>query len=232
MKELAPRVVGIDFGNTIFYKENGAKVVYPDAFRVIRRMTSTPNMVVNIISKVDEDQERRAKVWIDEVNFTAETGVPRENIHFCRERIDKALIASKLNLTHHIDDRPEVMSYMSLDIVKFLFRPIPADVVTYFNQLKQHNVRIVNTWSEIEKYMYIMSFDELNRVAGEIASETIRRDDGCLVFECGTCHECHYFACWSAHSLYKKYEAGCIFCKAHNFIVRISDPVTEQGMFE
>lgn len=154
MKELAKQVVGIDFGNTIFYKENDVKIVFPDALSVIRRMTNTPNMVVHIISKVDEDQERRAKVWIDEVNFTAETGVPRENIHFCRERGDKALIAEKLYLTHHIDDRPEVMVHMSVSIQKYLFRPLPEDVVEYYNRLRLHHVTIVNTWKQIESYVF------------------------------------------------------------------------------
>lgn len=154
MKELAPRVVGIDFGNTIFYKENETKIVYPDALRVIRRMTNTPNMHVHIISKVDEDQERRAKIWIDEVNFSAETGVSRENIHFCREREDKAAIADKLGVQYHIDDRPEVMVHMNVSIQKYLFRPVPEDVVKYFNRLLFHHVRVVTSWKEVELALF------------------------------------------------------------------------------
>lgn len=74
--------------------------------------------------------------------------------------------------------------------------------------------------------------DELARIAAEIAQETVRRGDGCLVFECRDCRSCNYFACWSTDSLYRTYQKGCYSCKSSNLWVRISNPVTETGMFE
>lgn len=150
MKELAKKIIGIDFGNTIFYKENEIKIVFPDALRVIRRMTSDSNMEVHIISKVDDEQEKRARQWISDTSFLQEVGLSMDHIHFCWERKDKADIARALNLTHHIDDRPEVMLHLSIGINKYLFRPIAEDVVKFFNDLRFHQIVILNTWVEIE----------------------------------------------------------------------------------
>ena len=153
MKELAKHTIGIDFGRTIFDPNNGNKIVFPHAFRVIRRMVDEGH-AVHIISKVTEEQEVRGRKWIVDVNFLQETGVKMENIHFCRERWEKAVIAEDVQLTHHIDDRPEVMVHMDVRILKYLFQPKGDDLVEHFNRLRFHTVTVVNTWLEIENLIF------------------------------------------------------------------------------
>lgn len=154
MKRILQRSVGVDLGNTVFYKKDGVKVVYDDAFRIIRRMVDDPNVDVYIISKVTPEQERSAIKWFSEINFLEVTGLPMANIHFCRERIDKAIIAEKVGLSHHIDDRPEVMAHMDVDIVKYLFRPDGDDLVNYYNRLRMHDVRVIKAWVDFEQHFY------------------------------------------------------------------------------
>jgi hypothetical protein len=153
MKELAKHTIGIDFGRTIFDPNNGNKIVFPDAFRVIRRMVDEGH-TVHIISKVTEEQEARGRKWIVDVKFLEETGLTMDRIHFCRERSDKAVIAERVGLTHHIDDRPEVMAHMDIRILKYLFQPKGDDLVEYFNRLRFHTVTVVNTWLEIESLIF------------------------------------------------------------------------------
>ncbi len=149
------RSVGIDLGNTVFYRKDGIKVVYDDAFRVLCRLTDDEYVDIFIISKVTPEEEKSAIKWFDEVNFFTETGIKPEQVHFCRERKDKAVIAEKVGLSHHIDDRPEVMFHMDVNIVKYLFRPEGADLVKYYNQLRTHDVRVINAWTEFEKHFFI-----------------------------------------------------------------------------
>lgn len=149
------RVIGIDFGDTIFYKTDGqTKVLFDDAIRVIRRMTDDPYTTVHIISRVNEEQEARGIKWMADIDFLGQVNLPRYHVHFCRERKDKAGIARMLKVTHHIDDRPEVMSHMDVNIYKYLFRPNPVDLVTFYNKLQSHHVRIVNTWLEVEQEFF------------------------------------------------------------------------------
>jgi len=144
------RVIGIDFGNTIFHTVGGKKVVFENAFEVIHRLVKSEQTVVHIISKVTEQQKVRAIEWMAVTDFYRQTGLTPKNIHFCAERKDKAAIAAKLNLTHHIDDRPEVMSHMDGSIYKYLFRPEAEDVLKFYNDLRRHHVKIVNTWWEVK----------------------------------------------------------------------------------
>jgi hypothetical protein len=144
-------IIGIDLGETIVTRKNttdGTSVFFPDVVRVIRRIVNLADKV-HIISRVNRVQEERSKAWLQQADFFAITGIPRENLHYCREREDKAEIGRRLGVTHHIDDRPEVMVHFDDSVVKYLFRPEPLDVVSYFNKLK--NTKVMSSWTEIEK---------------------------------------------------------------------------------
>ena len=148
-------IIGIDFGDTIFYKlEDHTKIIFDDAVRVIRRMVDDPHVIVHIISRVNEEQERRGIKWMADVDFLGQVNLPRDHVHFCRERKDKADIARALKVTHHIDDRPEVMAHMDVSIYKYLFRPNPTDLMAYYNQLQRHHVKVIKTWVEIENEFF------------------------------------------------------------------------------
>jgi hypothetical protein len=149
------QVIGIDFGDTIFYKrEDHSKIIFDNAVRVILRMTDDPYTTVHIISRVNEEQEARGIKWMAETGFLEQINLPREHVHFCRERKDKATIARALKVTHHIDDRPEVMAYMDVSIYKYLFRPNPDDLTAFYNELRKHHVKVVKTWLELENEFF------------------------------------------------------------------------------
>ena len=146
-------VIGIDFGNTITYKPAGATSVvpFPDALRVVKALAS--KYPCYIISKVNAQQKVDVLTWLVANDFFNQVGIPESNLHFCEERHQKNAICVRLGVTHHIDDRPEVVHHLNNDIKAFLFRPIAADVVSYFYSLKTKDVCIVQDWKEIESYL-------------------------------------------------------------------------------
>jgi 5'(3')-deoxyribonucleotidase len=140
--------LGIDLGNTIVRNQtgSGSKDPYPDAFETILKLTKLFGLVC-IVSRVNAEQEVRARAWMKDYNFAERTGIKPEDVHFCLERYDKGIIAKKLRLTHFIDDRPEVMHHLDSDIRKILFAPKPEDVQKFnHNHLEQ-----VNSWKEVEQ---------------------------------------------------------------------------------
>lgn len=146
-------ILGIDFGNTIAVKRCGVHIEYPFALSSIRELVKE-GVTVHIISKVDDRQKREVENWILVNDFFEETKVPKNNLHFCERRDQKGEIAIKLGITHHIDDRPEVMAHMPKAVKKYLFCPDPKDVVKYFNNL--HNTMIVKDWMEITNEIFLV----------------------------------------------------------------------------
>lgn len=61
-----------------------------------------------IISKCGDRVRRRTLAWLDHHDFYARTGLPRENVRFCRKREEKARHCADLGVTHMIDDRLDV----------------------------------------------------------------------------------------------------------------------------
>lgn len=142
-------ILGLDFGLTVVDTRHYPRVAFPNAIRVIRRLVKERADKVYIISKVNETQKESVENWIQENDFFAITGIPSANIRFCAERKEKGEICRVLGVTHHIDDRPEVMAHLNKGIKKYLFQPESIDVVTFFNVLK--NTKILHDWLEIEK---------------------------------------------------------------------------------
>ncbi|MCG5455271.1 hypothetical protein PSH03_006343 [Micromonospora sp. PSH03] len=102
---------------------------------------------VHLVSKCGEATERRTREWLAHHDFPARTGVPVERVHFCRTRPDKAPIARRLDLTHFVDDKLEVLGYLASVPHRFLFRPRRAEVAAHAALLP--HVRRVESWSEL-----------------------------------------------------------------------------------
>jgi hypothetical protein len=148
-------ILGLDLGNTIVSTTPCGKVAFDDAIRVISCLVKNvlaPQRVF-IVSRVNEEQYKRAKAWIEEERFLEQTGILPENVHWCAERSDKAEICKKLGITHFIDDRPEVVSHM-LGIVpnRILFQANEEDTIRFKDYLD--GVIYTNTWREIEKIFF------------------------------------------------------------------------------
>lgn len=80
-----------------------------------------PNVV--IISKCGENMQQRTLQWFAGNHIYSTTGFDPANMHFCRQRQQKAGIATRLGLTDFVDDRLDVLRYMQESSVKrrFLF---------------------------------------------------------------------------------------------------------------
>lgn len=61
-----------------------------------------------IISKCGDRIRKRTLAWLDHHDFYARTGLPEENVRFCRKREEKAGHCAELGITHMIDDRLDV----------------------------------------------------------------------------------------------------------------------------
>ena len=69
--------------------------------------------------------------------FFKDTGIAEDHLHFCRTRPDKAPICRDLGITHFVDDRLDVLGYLTTVDCRILFRgesggrqPLPPEGVT------------------------------------------------------------------------------------------------------
>jgi len=138
-----------DDADTSFFGENYLRTPpVPGALEGLAALVGVRfGTAVHLVSKCGEQTEARTREWLAHHDFFRRTGVPAENVHFCRTRAAKAPIAADLALTHFVDDRLEVLSYLTTVAHRFLFRPRPAEVAAYAQHLA--DVRRVESWPEL-----------------------------------------------------------------------------------
>lgn len=149
------RILGIDIGGVIVSYDTDLHAEFegrmiPGAtqgcFDAVKQLVTMFDDVV-IISKCGQKMQEQSTWWLETTHFYTLTGVKSGNVYFCRQRPDKAPIASELGVTHFIDDKIEVLSHMKSVPTKYLFNPRPQDIKGYEEYLDQ--VIIVNSWDEI-----------------------------------------------------------------------------------
>ncbi len=98
----------------------------PGAFEAIAELVDAFDQRAWLVSKCGPKIQRRSMLWLDHHGFWAATGLCRTNVRFCLERRDKAQHATKLGLTHFVDDRWDVHTHLS-GLVEhlYLFGPQP-----------------------------------------------------------------------------------------------------------
>lgn len=62
-----------------------------------------------LVSKCGERTQQRTLAWLDYHDFYRLTGIPADNVRFCRARQDKAIHCRELAITDFIDDRLDVL---------------------------------------------------------------------------------------------------------------------------
>ncbi len=154
MKTSNRPVLATDLGGVVF--TNGdRKRPLDGAFKALRRLTS-PDMFgednVHVISRVDTIHSTiRSKRRLMEHKFQEETGIHPSHWHYCYERHEKAPITKALQVTHMIDDRPEVLAYMDGIVpYRLLFCGDERDFVRFEPQLG--GVIRVQNWEEVRLY--------------------------------------------------------------------------------
>lgn len=135
--------------DTSFFGDNYLRTPpMPGVFEALARLTGEVfGDEVYLVSKCGEQTERRSLAWLAHHDFHARTGIPAEHVRFCRSRPEKAPIAAGLGLTHFVDDRLEVLSYLDSMPHRFLFRPREDEVAAYAAHLP--GVRRVESWPEL-----------------------------------------------------------------------------------
>jgi hypothetical protein len=157
--QLADRL-GVDVGGVIidrvndaldtsFFGDNYLQTAAVDgAFDALRALNAGPFWGrVFLVSKCGPRVQAKTLAWLEHHGFHERTGIPEDHVHFCRKRPEKEGICRELGITHFVDDRLEVLSYLSGVPALYLFRPDPAEVSRYARFLPR--VRQVATWQEI-----------------------------------------------------------------------------------
>lgn len=102
---------------------------------------------VHLISKCGLEVESLTRNWLSAHRFFEIAMVSEQNLHFCRERYQKAQICTSLGVTHFIDDRLEVLGYLKDVKNLYLFQPRQEEVFQNFQHLDR--VHLVNSWIEV-----------------------------------------------------------------------------------
>jgi hypothetical protein len=148
-------VLGIDIGGVIIdgVREDGEMrsepPEVPGAFAAIARLSERRfRQQIWLISRCTSEMEQRLMGWLERRNFFSITGLDRQHVLFCREVRDKATVCRRLNVTHFIDDRLEVLVHL-VGLVQHLYRfqsraseggPLLVNV---------DNIHPVKKWSEL-----------------------------------------------------------------------------------
>jgi hypothetical protein len=99
---------------------------------------------VYLVSKAGHETRKRTSEWLAHHRFYEITGVKKENVRFCFLHPDKAPICKQLGITHFIDDRLQVLSYLGSVPHRYLFNPKDEEVDPFRKLLPK--VRRVNSW--------------------------------------------------------------------------------------
>lgn len=154
------RALGVDIGGVIiqpagddvdtsFFGDNFLRTPpMPGAFGGLATVVDRRfGQHVHLVSKCGEQTEARTRRWLAHHDFYDRTGIRPGRVHFCRTRAAKAPIAAELGLTHFVDDKLEVLSYLTTVAHRFLFRPREAEVQAHATHLPA--VRRFETWPDL-----------------------------------------------------------------------------------
>ena len=152
--------LGVDIGGVIiqrtdesddtsFWGDNFlATPTVPGAFEALRRLHDDRfGDDLFVISKSGADTEARARAWFRHHAFFERTAIRPANLLFCRRREDKGPITDQLGITHFVDDRLEVLSYLDDVPHRYLFKPRDQEVAEFSQALSA--VQRVDSWKAL-----------------------------------------------------------------------------------
>lgn len=105
---------------------------------------------VHIVSKAGPKVAGNTRDWLTHQDFYRRTGIKEENVHFVRERRDKAPVCERLGITHFVDDHLDVLAYLDSVEHRYLFlggtdEPVSPDVPPW--------ATVTRDWAELAKLM-------------------------------------------------------------------------------
>lgn len=152
------KILGVDIGGVIidrqndrtdtsFFGPNYLKTTAVTGVFDCLRLAGQRGFEVHLVSKCGENTQRKTLQWLQHHNFYQLTGVHPERVHFCRTRAQKAPICSARGITHFVDDRLDVLEYLSDVEHLYLFQPNAQDEARW--GVSAHRSRLVKSWEEI-----------------------------------------------------------------------------------
>eukprot|EP01104_Vermistella_antarctica_P003414 TRINITY_DN13604_c0_g1_i1.p1 TRINITY_DN13604_c0_g1~~TRINITY_DN13604_c0_g1_i1.p1 ORF type:complete len:414 (-),score=91.78 TRINITY_DN13604_c0_g1_i1:152-1393(-) len=131
-------VVGVDFGGVIVGGgDDGSKqedtTMFSDNYLQTPRVEGSFEAVawlvsllgpknVHIVSKAREKMQEKSRAWMAHHGFYEATGFARKNVHFCRERRDKADVCRGFGVTCLVDDRKDCLTCLDDSVTaRYLF---------------------------------------------------------------------------------------------------------------
>ena len=79
----------------------------------LARLTRHFERRVWLVSKCGKKVEGRSRAWLEKKHFFDRTGIPRNNLRFCKDRRAKTPICQELGIDVFIDDRLDVLLPMA-----------------------------------------------------------------------------------------------------------------------
>ena len=76
---------------------------------------------VHLISKAGPKVAANTRAWLAHTDFFRRTGIDDDNVHFVRERRDKAPVCERLGITHFVDDHLAVLAHLDAVDHRHLF---------------------------------------------------------------------------------------------------------------
>lgn len=153
-------ILGVDIGgvlidrindstDTSFFSSNYLKTTaVPGAFAAISFLNKGvfKDSVV-LVSKCGANTQRKTLEWLQHNGFYTQTGLTPDKVHFCRERAEKEIICKRLGVTHFVDDRLEVLSYLESVPNRYLFQGSAGEIQKFSAHLD--TVKRFEDWKTI-----------------------------------------------------------------------------------
>lgn len=139
-----------DGGDTAFFEGDEATMLatpeVDGAAEAINRLMALFSGRVWLVSKCGPRVQARTLRWLEGHDFYRRTGLPAKHVRFCLARPDKRFHCAELELTHFVDDHPEVHAAIFGTVDHhYFFGPQAAPVPDYGTQ--------VSSWAEAEEYV-------------------------------------------------------------------------------
>lgn len=140
--EIVPRL-GLDFGNVI--KKDGELIPgVKEAIRELREAVFGDE--VYIVSRVETDENaQKTRIFLETEGFYADGLINPCKVYFCYKRHEKAPIVRDLGITHFVDDRTEVLSYMKTVPCRFAFNPEEQQL----HDFPPRDMVLVTNWEDV-----------------------------------------------------------------------------------
>lgn len=153
-------VLGIDIGGVIIDRVNDgsdtsffgdnylATAPTPSVFDALARLVSDKfGDHAYVVSKCGQRTQIKSLEWLEHHRFSERTGISLDRVRFCRERSGKAPIAAELGISHFVDDKLEVLGYLTTVPNLYLYRPVAKEVHRFRQHLQR--VSVVQDWPTI-----------------------------------------------------------------------------------